>query len=84
MGCAMLCCDVPALIGSRGGGGVLSLTAHLEYGLGGACMPRQGEFSGSGAHAAHAIVVLRPLFGSALMLAALVRAILYYFWMCGP
>ena len=47
-------------------------------------MPRQGEFSDPAADAAHATTVLRPLLGSALMLAAWVRAILYSVWTCGP
>ena len=58
--------------------------AQLEYGLGGACMPRQGEFSDLAADVAHATTVLGPLLGSALMLAAWVRAILYSVWTCGP
>ena len=47
-------------------------------------MPRQGEFSDPASDAAHATTVLRPLLGSAPMLAAWVRAIRYSVWTCGP
>ena len=47
-------------------------------------MPRQGKFSDPAADAAHATAVLVPLLGSAPMLAAWVRAILYSVWTCGP
>ena len=47
-------------------------------------MPRQGEFSDPAADAAHATAVLGPLLGSAPMLVAWVRAILYSVWTCGP
>ena len=47
-------------------------------------MPRQGEFSDQAADATHLTTVLGTLLGSALMLAAWVRAILYSVWTCGP
>ena len=47
-------------------------------------MPRKREFGELAPNATHATSVLGPLLGSAPMLAAWVRAILYSVWTCEP